>query len=311
MKKVFITVYVILILCSSQFYAQTPAPTPNAQQQAGNQTQEQQRQVQAGQEQNTRFDNLKKTSENPKIIIKPISEIKNATPLTKAKLNREQKILLAPDSNDLAAYAAFLKQPNTGLIKLFPDAGCEENAGIVRADEECLKWIPNSGFYSFRRKKYVGESLADIRYKNDFLISDGLRSQGIMTALGDVPLENVSLADKQLRFLVEYEPNPESHQADAQTKKITNGVKAGNYVYRSSWKMSENTTYALRVIAYRGAFYFPFQGQKFDLLDGDTRKDVIVAFRVIHQNADGSITLLWKELRRQDSPKLIFPKKTK
>ena len=311
-KTINLAVFVVLSFFSSHLYAQTTTPTPNAQQQAENQRQleaqrqEQQRQIQVRREQNARFDDLRRMSENPNIKIKPVSEIRNATPLPNVKLSREQKVLLAPDSSDLLTYAAFLKQPKTGLIKLFPDAGCEENTQIVRADAECLKWIPNSGFYSFRRNKYVGEPLADIRYKGGFLISDSLLSQGIMTALGNFPLENVSLADKQLRFLADYEPEPESRDAAAQAEKITSGIKAGNYIYRNSWKMSENTTYALRVIAYRGAFYFPFQGQKFNLLDGDARKDIIIAFRIIRKNADGSITLLWKELSRKDSPKLMF-----
>ena len=314
-KAITITIFVIPIFFLSFSYGQTSAPTPNAPQQAENQRQleaqrqEQQGQAQIREDQNIRLQNLKIISENPRITIKPVSEIKNATPLPNVKLNREQKILLAPDSSDLLTYAAFLKQPNTGLTKLFPDAGCEENAQIVRADAECLNWIPNSGFYSFRREKYVGEPLADIRYKDGFLISDSLLSQGIMTALGNVPLENISLADEQLRFLVDYQPKSESLAAAAQAEKITNGIKTGTYVYRNSWRELEDTTYALRVIAYRGAFYFPFQGQKFDLLDGDTRKDIIVVFRIIRKNADGSVTLLWKELNRKDSPKLVFSKK--
>ncbi|MGI8467845.1 MAG: hypothetical protein ACR2N3_05280 [Pyrinomonadaceae bacterium] len=219
--------------------------------------------------------------------------------------------MLKPDNQDSAVYADFLKQSNAGLIKLFPDAGCEENSGVVRADAECLKWIPNSGFYSFRRKKYISESLADIRYKDGFFISDPLLSQGIITALGDVPLERISLANNEVRLLAQYQPEPQSRDATVQFKKITNGIKLGDYIYRNSWQAIENTTYALRVIAYHGAYYVPFRGRLFNLLDGDAREDIIVVFRLVRKDADGSLTLLWTELDRKDSPKLIVPKKNK
>lgn len=312
-----LAIFIALSFFSSDLYGQTIAPPPDAPQQRENQgqsqaeRQEQQREIQRHSEQIRQMDELRRMSDNPNVRVKPVSEIRNATPLPNTKPNREQKILLAPDSLDLNTYAAFLKQPNTGLIKIFPDVGCEENAGIVRVDAECLRWIPNSGFYSFRRKKYVSESLADIRYKDGFFISDGLLAQGIITALGNVPIENVSLANNELRFLTEYKPEPQNRDAAVQSRKITSGVKAGDYIYKNTWRAVENTTYAVRVIAYRGAFYFPFQGRLFNLLDGDARKDIIVIFRVVRKNTDGSLTLLWKELDRKESPKLIYPKKNK
>src|SRR5262245_41782048 len=36
------------------------------------------------------------------------------------QLNEMEKLFLSPSAEDLAAYAEFLKQPNTGLIRLFP-----------------------------------------------------------------------------------------------------------------------------------------------------------------------------------------------
>lgn len=296
---------------------QTTAPTPNAQQQAENQSQieanrreQQQRQNQIA-EQSRRIREMREMSERAVVKIAPANEIRNVVPVPAPKLSREQKLLLAPDSRDSTAYADFLKQPATGLTKLFPDLGCQANAAVLRADAVCLRWIPNSGFFSFRRKKYVAESLADISYKNGFFISDSLFLQGIMTNLGDIPIDAISLADEKLRFLNEYQPAAQSRDAAVQSRQIVSGVESGGYVYRSTRRAIENTTYALRAIAYRGALYVPFQGGLFNLLDGDARKDVIVIFRVVRKSSDGSITLLWKELDRRDAPKIIFPKKDK
>ncbi|MGI8556202.1 MAG: hypothetical protein ACR2LT_07595 [Pyrinomonadaceae bacterium] len=316
-KSIILPAFIALSLVSFKAYGQTAAPTPSIQQQIENQRQieaqrqEQQRQILIRQDEQRRFEALRRISESPRVRIKPISEIRSITPLSSAKLTDEQKMLLKPNDQDLIAYADFLKQPNTGLIKLFPDAGCQDNAEIVRADAECLGWIPNSSFYSFRRNKYINQSVADIRYKDGFFISDGLLAQGIMAALGDISLENVSLEKNNLRLLANYKPEPKARDAAEQSEKITAGIKIGDYTYRNIWQAVENTTYALRVIAYRGVYYVPFRGYPFNILDGDTRKDVIIVFRVVRKDTDGSVTLLWKELDRKDSPKIIVPKKNK
>jgi hypothetical protein len=37
--------------------------------------------------------------------------------------------------------------------------------------------------------------------------------------------------------------------------------------------------------------------------------DLTLAFKVVRKEKDGSVTLLWKELRRGESPKFKFAKK--
>lgn len=229
----------------------------------------------------------------------------------KKRVSREQKQLLAPDIADLQRYEVFLRQPNTGLIKLFPDLGCEENAAIVRADETCLKAIPMSGFYSFREKEYTSSHLSDIRLKNDVLITDGLLTQGILVALGDVGLETVSLSSGGMKFLNEFVPETRGAEALKQTRQIIKGINTDDHFYRKALFASENVTYALRLIAYRGSFFQTFRGLPFDLLAGDERDDLTVAFRVVRKNKAGNITILWKELARKDAPKIKFPKHTR
>jgi hypothetical protein len=252
------------------------------------------------------LEKLKSITENSKVTVSEETESSASEP--KVNLKKQQKLSLQPDMRDLNFYREFLKQPNTGLIKLFPDAGCQDNARILRADEKCLDQIPNSSFYSFRREKHVSGMFADIRYKDGFFISDGILAQGIMTSLGDVQLDNISLAGENLRFLVQYQPAAVNIQAAAQMIKIVGGVKDGNYFYRNVWHAAENTTYVLRSIAYRGKIPYQFRGFVFNLLDKDKRKDITVIFRVVRKSSDGSVTLLWKELESKESPKLIVQK---
>jgi hypothetical protein len=231
----------------------------------------------------------------------------------RASLNKDQRLRLAPSAQLISKYDSFLRESGeaSGLIKLFPDQGCENNAHIIRIDEVCTNWIPNSAFYSFREKEYTVDYLSDITYKNNFLVTDGILAQGIIAAIGDVPLENVSLSVGGMKFLIDYQPAVQSREAVNQFIEIGKGLKIGGYEYRKAVPAFENMTYALRVIAYRGSFYSSYRGRLFDVLYGDKRRDLILAFRVLKKNADGSITLLWKELDHRKSPKLVFPKKRK
>lgn len=250
---------------------------------------------------------------------RPLDEIARKSVTTKRgalsfkkKISREQKLLLKPNAADSNRYADFLRQPRTGLIKLFPDLGCESNANIVRADAECLQSIPMSAFYSFREKEYTTDFLSDIRLENNVLVTDGILTQGILVALGDIALENVSLASGGLSFLTEYKPETQSKMALQQTFRVIEGINSDGYLYRKDLPAKENTTYALRVIAYRGSIVQTFRGIPFNRLAGDERTDIIVAFRLLKKDEKtGSFTLLWKELSRKDAPKIIFPKKIK
>ncbi len=107
------------------------------------------------------------------------------------KPNSRQKKKIQPDSADLAKYANFLSQPKTGIFRLFPDLGCEENPNIVKADKKCLEAIPESSFYSFREKEHTAVYLSDIRLKNDHFITDGILTNGFLVRLGDVELDKI------------------------------------------------------------------------------------------------------------------------
>jgi hypothetical protein len=144
------------------------------------------------------------------------------------------------------------------------------------------------------------------------LVTDGILTQGILVALGDIGLENISLASGGLNFLAEYKPETLSEKALKQTFQLIKGIDSDGYLYRKTLPAKENTTYALRVIAYRGSVLQTFRGMLFNMLAGDERADIIVAFRVLKKDEKtGSFTLVWRELSRKDAPKIIFPKKSK
>ena len=231
--------------------------------------------------------------------------------LLRTKQTREQKKRLQPDAHDLAKYELFLQQPRTGIFRLMPDIGCTENINIIRADEVCLNFIPESSYYSFREKEHTIEMLADIRLRNGFLISDGILAQGILVHLGEVDLGQIAPQSAGVNFLSNYAPQAESAEAQKQYVQMIRGLKIGAYEYKKALPMVENATYALRVVAYKGSVFRSFRGYRFDVLFGDKRTDVVIAFRVIRKSADGSVTLLWKEIQRREAPRLQFPKRKK
>jgi hypothetical protein len=141
------------------------------------------------------------------------------------------------------------------------------------------------------------------------LITDGILAQGILVSLGSVELENVSLESEGLRYLKTFLPQASSAEAQKQYQQVMRGVRIGRHEYRKALPARENTTYALRVVAYRGNIFRTFRGYRFDLLEGDKRIDLTLVFRVIRKDQDGTLTLLWKTLERRESPRLKFPKK--
>jgi hypothetical protein len=97
-------------------------------------------------------------------------------------------------------------------------------------------------------------------------------------------------------------------EVQRQFLELARGLQNGQYTYRKAFPAVENTTFALRVVAYRGNLYRTFRGYRYNLLSGDKRMDLTVAFRIIGKDADGGITLLWKELDRKESPRIKFSK---
>lgn len=222
------------------------------------------------------------------------------------KPNKEEVKILAPAPSMLEKYAAFLRQPDTGIVKLNADSSCVQTPEIIVAKESCLSYtMPGAGTaYSFRAESYRLPRLADLTLVKDVLKTDGVLQQGIMVNLGDVPLESVTLQSKGMKYLLDFTP-PEDGAGLLKTGgQLSKGVRADGFVYGLGFYVRGLTTFALRSIAYKGRFMRSVNGFSYNELGFDKRKDVVVVFRLIEKSANGDITLLWKMLSRQNSPSL-------
>lgn len=225
------------------------------------------------------------------------------------KPTREELQTIAPSSGLLQKFNEFLRADNTGLFKLLVDIGCADNTNIVVAKEKCLKFsMPGAGnSYSFRTNNYRIRHLADLTFSGKNFYVSGVLMHGIMVNIGDVPLESVTLQTSGLKFINEFQPTDDFEKAKLLDRQFVNGVTKDGFFYSRGLASVENTTYILRSIAYDGKIMRSVRGIPYNELDFDKRKDVTVAFRIVSLDADGSLTILWKELSRKDAPK--FKKK--
>jgi len=218
------------------------------------------------------------------------------------------------DAADYFPYSEFLKAEKTGVFKLFPDYDCVVK-NVIRIDGDCKNFVMASSSFSFRNLGYAHPYYSDLGFDQGEIFSNAFFSQGIIVSLGDVPIEDVTPSRDGLKFLFDLPPASEPGEARKVAVKFKAGLENGGFKYSTSLKPAENTTYALRSIAYNVANSLPavtemtsLNEMRFHTLSLDKRADVIIVFRIIRKGTDGSLTIVWKELDRREAPKIKFSK---
>lgn len=222
-----------------------------------------------------------------------------STPPRRA-LTAEHKRRLSPAEEEKVRFAAFLSQPHTGLARLLPQSDCRNDPRVLDVSNKCLEAVPpvpgGGSFYSFVSGDHEAARLADVWLK-DGMFRAGVAGDalGVLTALGDVPLESVTLQTAEAAYLSQFAPPATVAEAERQHAQSKAGFLVQGRAYGSAAQARAGTTYVLRSIKYG--------------LDGplDKRRkptDVLVSFRVVSRAEDGSVTLLWRELLRRKPPKL-------
>jgi hypothetical protein len=213
---------------------------------------------------------------------------------------------LAVNPSDEKRYEVFLRQANYGLIKFIDNPGCSEDLNVIVVTENCLKYsIPGGGSsYSFRIKDYRIPWLADLTYSDNIFQVTGKLSHGILTGIGDVPLENVNLQNIPAKYVVDFQPVTKYEEAVSIDRQLAEGIDKEGFIYSSELNAVDNMTYVLRSVAYDGELYRAINGVTYNELNFDKRRDVTIAFRIVNREDDKSVTILWKELENKNSPKI-------
>src|SRR5215217_3072845 len=151
-------------------------------------------------------------SQSREDIIKEMGAKRAEIDTKRAELMRLENAFLAPTEEDRAAYASFLSKPGTGLIRLLPRE--KYDTDVKNKNEIKLALNGGGSYYSFVRLTHEYGYGSDINLEDGWL-STGFAgaNYGIMTTLGNTPLENVSLETPVVQFLATHTPPAEEPMA--------------------------------------------------------------------------------------------------
>ena len=208
--------------------------------------------------------------------------------------NDAEKLLLTPSPEIQQQFAEFLQLPNTGLIRMYPPG----RRRVISVTDLATGRRPGFGryasLYSFTKEKhgnglngYVDPRLgwAELLLINGrFITGFNGEALGVLVALGDVPLETVTPDSDGVTGLTNITPPADYFEAVSLSRLNRAGFALDKFRYGSSLPVSENTTYALRSTS-------------------NKRADILVAFRVLRVEENGSLTLLWRKLKVYPKPK--------
>ena len=196
-------------------------------------------------------------------------EIQKQIEARRAELVELEKMYLEPSAEDRTRYAEFLRQPNTGLIRLLP-----------------REKFHFGEYYSFSALTHEYVSGTDLGLE-DGQIRSGFSgaNYGFMTNLGDVRIEEVGPTTPGVTFFAAYKAPNEEPLARKEYSRFTYGAEIEKLPVASRMPLQADTTYLLRSINYGIS-------------------DVLVAIRVVRVDSDGSAVIVWKVLMRYESPNL-------
>ena len=227
------------------------------------------------------------------------------------KLTDAQKKLLEPSPEETAAHRDFLRQEHTGLIRLLPRGKYEFNPTVAANQNNDLALPIRGGgaFYSFAEKRHAYGPWSEITLQQGRLIVGFLhQSLGVMTMLGDVPLESLTPETPTIAYLAQLMPPTEPAAARNQCTRYLQGFTSAGHLYSASLPALINQTYALRSTVYKkegrilvavggGAVYVPHPYEY-------GGADELIVFRIVHATEDGGLTILWKRLQKFSPPRI-------
>lgn len=243
---------------------------------------------------------------------------RNGTTIETPQLTKEQRervlTMRRVDPASVDSYIAFIKSPNSGVFKIFPDLECV-TPKVVKLDGDCRGFVPESSHFSFRQRGYGPALYHDLGYGEGIFRSRGLLTQGVFADLGDIPIESLTKASPELAPLAAIVPAANFSEARSAAASYSQGVTAGDLKLADTVEPKEGKTYGFRIIAYRIANAFPPPTEATGIdelqlmsLEYDKRADLLVVFRVVKQEANGGIVVVWRELDRREAPKIKFGK---
>jgi hypothetical protein len=222
------------------------------------------------------------------------------------KATKDETKALEPPKDVVDRYSEFLRKSRTGVVTLNANERCGTDDALVSAEQACLGFqFPGGGTaYSFRFESYRTPRLADLKLAKNILITDSVGQQGILVDLGERPIEDTDLKSPGLAFLAAFKPAVTNEEFRATSHELEVGLNKDGFLYRLALIAMRNHTFGLRSIAYDGQSTRSINGIAFDEFAFDKRGDVIVVFTIADVAQNGNMTIVWRELRREDPPEI-------
>jgi hypothetical protein len=190
---------------------------------------------------------------------------------------------LSPSREDLAKYAKFLRASDTGLFRLLPREIYDTATYSPSLKPPDIRG--GGAYYSFTKLTHeYGNNDLGLEL-GQFRVGFHGANYGFLTNLGDVALERITIKSPAALQLSAYARVRQEADARMEYQRFGRGSQIGAVKVKSSLPMQLNSTYLLRAVTY-------------------SHTDVLVAFRVVKVESDGSALILWKMLRQYSTPSL-------
>jgi hypothetical protein len=191
-------------------------------------------------------------------------------------LSASEKLLLVAPPALKDEHSNFLQQTGTGLIRLLPRETYDGKLPIRGG----------GAYYSFKRKTHEYGYGSDLSLEGgNFMVGFAGADFGFLIDLGDIALTEVNTETGGAQYLSSFSPPKKESKARIEQRRSQEGFTEGGWSYKRSVPAQVDHTYIVRSINYR-------------------ESDVLIAFRVVEIEADGSMCLLWKMLKRNGVPGL-------
>ena len=194
-----------------------------------------------------------------------------------------------------------IKELNAQIDKVVQDLLLPSTADIKAAEAEGLTVfrlmprevfgraiaVPREGgsYYSFATGSHDYGSVSQISLEQKSLKTGFAGADyGLMGDLGSIPVSDVAIGQQEIDFLLKYKPPSNVLDAQAEKRK-SQEYNTGEFILRSRFPVKIGNTYVLRAIEFGKA-------------------DVLVGFKVVRQDTDGSLIIFWKQIADFGKPQL-------
>ena len=212
------------------------------------------------------------------------SELAQEIRSKQAEIADLEKQFLDPSEEDRQQCAELLRKPDTGLIRLLPRELFDSDANKKKA--MILSMRGGGAYYSFVRLTHDYGYGSDIELQSGYLsVGFAGADYGMLLNIGDVDLDELSIDSPYAAALARYQAVGTEPDARVEQRRVAIGTTVEGLSVKNRLPVEVKATYLVRSISF-------------------SRSDVLVGFKVLRKDSDGSVIIAWKLLHRYSVPQL-------